>query len=271
MELGCDNHNQVFHLHECLLEHWKAVWDRAQCFTVRGSCALQDMNPPWIPPVVPVVPPNQGGKAKTSLEFQDKISKTWGPCCPSQDHHWSSVKVQSLHFIAWSGAQVHIGSTGGPNLAWKSGFSALNLHDLVPTEPSIVPIGNPWIDAEIRSNHATHVTHTHSPPQPSPSSSHLTTRFLHKTLHRVPIKCRIKFKSLHWPKRPCTTWPSFAPLALFHTIFPLPVVLPSWWSSQLLVGVTSFLPQGLGTDYSPSGLFSCSLPGELLLILHNLA
>lgn len=49
IELGSANHNQAFHLHKCLLEHWEAVWDTEQYLIVGMSCAWQDMYPPWTP------------------------------------------------------------------------------------------------------------------------------------------------------------------------------------------------------------------------------
>ena len=40
MELGSDDHNQVFHLRVCVLEQHKAAWGREQCLIVGMSCAL---------------------------------------------------------------------------------------------------------------------------------------------------------------------------------------------------------------------------------------
>lgn len=46
MELSSDSHNQVVDLHEYVLEHWKAVWDREQCSTAGMSCAYHLWTPP---------------------------------------------------------------------------------------------------------------------------------------------------------------------------------------------------------------------------------
>lgn len=46
MELSSDSHNQVVDLHEYVLEHWKAVWDREQRSTAGMSCAYHLWTPP---------------------------------------------------------------------------------------------------------------------------------------------------------------------------------------------------------------------------------
>lgn len=99
MELGSDNHNQVFHLHvvcagtvqSCLGQ--RTMLDCGNVLRVVGHGPFLDSTYH-----MPAVPPNQKGQRDTLLKFQEKISKLWGPCCPSQDHHrYSQCSIASIH------------------------------------------------------------------------------------------------------------------------------------------------------------------------------
>ena len=97
MELGSDNHIQVFHLHECLQKHWRAVWDREQCLTLWVSCTLQDMGPPWTPPIkYQWCPPSKEARQKHSLNHKIKFPK-YRDHGTKPNHHWCSLRpINSL-------------------------------------------------------------------------------------------------------------------------------------------------------------------------------